>query len=86
MNEPMATGGGTQTNAGGAGNQTGGVPSLTTQQMMEKLGGILGADAECINEQERWRVCLCSRLFRLRSRVWCRTADRSKLILKSTII
>ena len=40
MNKPLATG------SAGASDQTDGAElSLTTQQMVEKLGGMLGADA-----------------------------------------
>ena len=71
MNEPMATGqqggqqgggappagdqtgGGADPNAqGGAGNPT----DMSTQQMMDKLGGLLGADAEGVAEDEAWRL------------------------------
>ena len=51
--DPNAGGGGADPNAqGGAGNPT----DMSTQQMMDKLGGLLGADAEGVAEDEAWRL------------------------------
>ena len=67
MNEPLATNTGQAGGAPGAGDATGGgagdatggggVPAdLTSQQMIDKLGGMLGADAEGIQENERFQL------------------------------
>ena len=54
--DPNAGGGGADPNAGGGGAPTGNQPDMSTQQMMDKLGGLLGADAEGVAEEEAWRL------------------------------